>query len=241
MKVVILAGGYGLRFGEETTKLPKPLVKINNIALIEYVMQAYLNCGYKDFIICTGFKFKKISNHFRNYKKFKKIGCKIKIVNTGLKTNTGGRIKKISKYLKKDTNKDFFVSYGDCISNINLKNELKFHNKHKKLATLTAVTMPSRFGSIKIKNNKILKFVEKPIQKDNWINGGFFIFSKKCLKFFKSNQTILENEPMKKLSRLGELMAFKHKGFWQPIDNIKDKNYVEKILKDKNKYKIVLK
>jgi glucose-1-phosphate cytidylyltransferase len=241
MQVVILAGGYGQRFNDSTSKIPKPLIKVNKIPIIFYVMELYSKYKFNNFIICTGYKseeFFKFFNKFiiRKENNFLKIKYKkkiwnIKILYTGLSTNTGGRIRKISKYLKKDTAENFFVSYGDCISNINIAKEYKFHQNHKKLATIAAVTTPSRFGVMKISKNIVLKFKEKPNQNDNWINGGFFIFSKRCLNLFKSNKSILEKEPITSLIKLKNLKAFKHKGLWQPIDNVKDKNYIENLLK----------
>jgi glucose-1-phosphate cytidylyltransferase len=243
MNVVILAGGLGQRFNSNTEKIPKPLIKINRIPLILYVMCLYSKYNFNEFIICGGYKFNKIHSFFKSirfksngkiyYKiKNKKFYWKVKIINTGLKTSTGGRIKKISKLLNNDISENFIVTYGDCISDINVHRQLSFHKKHKMKATIAAVTTPSRFGIIKIRKNRIYSFKEKPKVNNSWINGGFFIFSKKCLKLFNSSKIVLEEKPMENLIKSKNLMAYKHRGFWQPVDNIKDKKFVEKKLKD---------
>ncbi len=251
MITVILAGGYGYRFGNETKKIPKPLVQINNKPLIIYVIETYFKHGVNNFIICTGYKSDKILSYFKNITRlnknfqiidkrknliqflYKKKKLNIRFINTGLTTETGGRILKIKKYLLKE---DFFgVTYGDVISNINIKKQINYFKKKNRIALLAAVSIPSRFGVLNIKrNNVIQKFFEKPKMSKQKINGGYFIFSKKIFNYIKNSKTILEENPMQKLVKLKQLVAYKHNGFWQPVDSVKDKLQLEKILKKRN-------
>ena len=184
----------------------------------------YCKFGIKEFIIAAGYKKKVLETFFKN-KKSKKF--KIKVIDTGLKTMTGGRIKRLKKYLG---NKPFLLTYGDGLSNINIKKLINFHKKNKKIATLTAVRPPARFGAIKIKGNKIRYFKEKSKLDEGWINGGFFVFENKIFDYLKSDQTYLEREPLQKISKKGELYAFKHNGFWQCMDTLRDKEILEKKL-----------
>lgn len=225
MKTVILAGGKGLRIYEETKSKPKPMIKVGGIPLIEHIINIYKSFGFNSFIICGGYKCKIIKKHF-NKPKFKNV----KIVNTGLNTETGGRLFKIKKYLKNE--KNFFLTYGDGLSDINLKKLLDFHNKKNKIATVTAVKMNSNFGVIKLsKDNFVQNFVEKP--KKQLINGGFFVFSNKIFKHVNSKKSI-EYDCLPKLVKNKNLSAYKHDGFWQCLDNSKDKKYLEKKWKEKN-------
>ena len=225
MKTVILAGGKGLRIYEETKSKPKPMIKVGGIPLIEHIINIYKSFGFNSFIICGGYKCKIIKKHF-NKPKFKNV----KIVNTGLNTETGGRLFKIKKYLKNE--KNFFLTYGDGLSDINLKKLLNFHNKKNKIATVTAVKKNSNFGVIRLsKNNFVENFVEKP--KKQLINGGFFVFSNKIFNFIKSNKSI-EFYYLPKLTKMRNLVAFNHHGFWQCLDNSKDKKILENHLKKKN-------
>ncbi len=224
MKVVILAGGKGSRLSELTKKIPKPMVKINNKPIIVHIMDHFVKYGFKDFIVAAGFKSKIIKNFFDKKHKDRKI----EVIDTGLNTLTGGRIKRLQKYLN---DKNFFLTYGDGVSNVNLKKLLNFHIKKKGIATLTAVRPPARFGAIKIKNNKVTVFREKSNLDVGWINGGFFIFEPEIFEFLKTDKTILEEYPLKELGKRRKLFAYKHKSFWQCMDTIRDKEILERNLK----------
>ena len=223
-KIVILAGGYGTRLSEYTKKIPKPMVKIKNKPILIHIMKHYANYGFKDFYIALGYK----GNVIRNYFKKNKFSWNIKLVDTGINTMTGGRIKKLKKYLG---NESFFATYGDGISDINLNKLLKFHKRNKKLVTLTAVRPPARFGAIKLSGNKVKFFKEKDKIDEGWINGGFFVMETSFIKYIKNSQTFLEKDPLEAVGRMGELMAYKHKGFWQCMDTKRDKDYLDKVLK----------
>ena len=224
MKCVILAGGRGTRISELSKDIPKPMIKVLGKPIIFRLIMHYCKFGIKEFIIAAGYKKKVLETFFKN-KKSKKF--KIKVIDTGLKTMTGGRIKRLKKYLG---NKPFLLTYGDGLSNINIKKLINFHKKNKKIATLTAVRPPARFGAIKIKGNKIRYFKEKSKLDEGWINGGFFVFENKIFDYLKSDQTYLEREPLQKISKKGELYAFKHNGFWQCMDTLRDKEILEKKL-----------
>ena len=237
MKIFILAGGYGTRLSEYTKLIPKPMIKIGKLPMLIHIMKIYLNYGHKDFYILMGYKSSVIKNYF---KKFRYLGkkfeysinnkkCYVTLINSGLNTLTGGRLKVAQKYLNK--NENFMFSYGDGVSNINLNKLEKFYIKNKKLIAVTAVRPPARFGEVTIKKNKVIKFKEKPQVSDGWINGGFFIANEKFLKTIKGKKTILEKEPLEKASQKGELLAFKHNGFWKCMDTLRDKKVLELINK----------
>ena len=226
MKVVILAGGKGTRLSEYTKSIPKPMVKINKIPIIVHIMKHYSKHGFKDFIIAAGYKKKKIKNYFK-----KKINnWNVRIVDTGKNTMTGGRVKRLKKYLG---NEAFLLTYGDGVSDVNIKNLLKFHKKSKSIITLTAVRPPARFGAVTIKKNKVVKFKEKSKLGESWINGGFFIIEPGFFSFIKNDGTYLEKEPLENASKKKLLAAFKHEGFWQCMDTIRDKELLEVQLKKK--------
>ena len=187
-------------------------------------MSHYAKYGFKDFYIAGGYKQKIIKDYFKN----KKLGWNIKVIDTGQNTMTGGRIKRLKMYLK---NESFFLTYGDGISNVNISKLLKFHKKNKCIGTLTAVRPPARFGAIKIIGNKVKYFREKSRLDEGWINGGFFVFSPKIFNYLKGDKTFLEKEPLSKLGERKKLSAFKHNGFWQCMDTIRDKEILESILK----------
>ena len=224
MKIVILAGGYGTRISEYTKTIPKPMIKIKNKPILVHIMEHYASYGFDNFYIALGYKGKVIKDYFKN-KKFK---WKINLINTGLKTMTGGRLKRLKKFIGNET---FFMTYGDGVSDINLKKLLNFHKKNNKLVTLTAVRPPARFGAIKIKGKKVKSFKEKDKMDEGWINGGFFVMEPKFLNYIKDDGTFLEREPLEKATSLNQLMAFKHRGFWQCMDSKKDKDKLEKILR----------
>jgi len=224
MKVVILAGGLGTRISEYTKKIPKPMVKINRLPILVHIMMHYYRYGFENFIVALGYKGKIIKNYFNK----KKFPWKVKLVDTGLKTMTGGRIKRLKKYLDKET---FMLTYGDGLSDVNLNKLHNFHKKNKKIITLTAVRPPARFGGLKIKGNLVNHFKEKSKLDEGWINGGFFVVNPKFLKFIKGDETFLEHEPLEKVTKIKNLAAFKHEGFWQCMDTLRDKEKLEIIVK----------
>ncbi len=226
MKCVILAGGKGTRISEVSKNIPKPMIKVLGKPIISRIISHYYKFGIREFIIAAGYKKEVLKKYFKNKKSNKSM--RLKVIDTGLKTMTGGRIKRLKKYLKDET---FLLTYGDGLSNLNIKKLIKFHKKNKKIATLTAVRPPARFGAIKINGNKIKYFKEKSKLDEGWINGGFFVFESKIFDFLKNDQTYLEREPLQKISKKGELYAFKHEGFWQCMDTLRDKEILEKKLK----------
>ena len=227
MKVVILAGGMGTRISEYTKVIPKPMIKICGKPIIHRIIDHYARYGHKEFLIALGYKGHLIKNYFKKVKIPKNM--KINLINTGKNTMTGGRIKRLKKYL----NEPFLLTYGDGLSNINLRKLIKFHKKNKKLITLTAVRPPARFGAIKVKGNYVKFFREKNLLDSGWINGGFLVVEPKFLKFIKHDQTFLEQEPFKKATKMREMLAFKHEGFWQCMDTLRDKEILEKKIRNK--------
>jgi glucose-1-phosphate cytidylyltransferase len=197
---------------------------INKKPIIIHIMEHYSKYGFNDFIIALGYKGSVIKNYFKK----KKFSWKIDLVDTGLKTMTGGRLKRLKKKLGKDS---FFMTYGDGISDINLNKLLKFHKKNQKLVTLTAVRPPARFGAIKLVRNKVKLFKEKHKIHEGWINGGFFVIDPSFLSYIKDDNTFLERAPLESAGKKGQLYAFKHNGFWQCMDTKRDKEYLEEILK----------
>jgi glucose-1-phosphate cytidylyltransferase len=189
-------------------------------------MKHYSSFGYKDFYIALGYKGRVIKEYFKK----KKFNWNINLINTGQNTMTGGRLKRLKKYLG---NEDFFLTYGDGLSNVNLKKLLKFHKKNKKLVTLTAVRPPARFGAIKIKNNLVNYFKEKSKMDEGWINGGFFVINAKFFSYIKNDKTFLEKEPLENITKKKQLVAYKHTGFWQCVDTKRDLILLNKILKSK--------
>ncbi len=244
MKLVILAGGFGSRLGEETVSIPKPMIKIGEYPIIWHIMKYYSNFGIKDFIICLGYKGYVIKEFFINYKshvndikvntssgiiKFnseKSEDWNIDLVETGLNTMTGGRIRKIKKYIG---NEDFCLTYGDGVSDINIDKLIAFHKKNKKIATVSSVIPPGRFGSMTIKNNHVASFTEHHSGKEPASNGGFFVVKPEIFKYIRNDQTIFERYTMQKLVKAKELASYKHYGFWHPMDTIRDKTNLEKM------------
>ena len=224
MKVIILAGGKGTRIPEYSSKIPKPMVKINGIHILVHIMNHYSAYGFKDFIIALGYKGKVIKDYFKK----NKFLWNIKLVNTGLNSMTGGRIKLLKEIIGNNT---FMMTYGDGVSNVNLKKLLNFHKKNKNLITMTAVRPPARFGAIKLKGNLVKYFKEKSKIDEGWINGGFFVIEPDFINFIKNENTYLEREPLEIASSKKELYAYKHNDFWQCMDTKRDKDFLEKILK----------
>ena len=227
MKVVILAGGFGTRISEYTKTIPKPMIQVNKKPILIHIMEHYAKFGFKDFIIALGYKGSVIKKYFKN----NKFNWNISLVDTGLNTMTGGRIKRLKKYLN---NNPFLMTYGDGLSNVNIKKLVDFHYKNKKLVTLTAVRPPARFGALKINGNLVKYFKEKSSMDEGWINGGFFVMEPIFLKLIKNDNTFLEKEPLEQAGKKGQLYAFKHEGFWQCMDTKRDKDVLEDILKRKN-------
>ena len=230
MKVIILAGGLGSRLSEHTKTMPKPMVKINGVPIILRLMSHYSKYGFKEFLIATGYNGNVIKKYFK--KNF--FNWKINVIDTGKKTMTGGRLKRLKKYLKDES---FLMTYGDGLSNVNIKKLIKFHKRNKKMVTLTAVRPPARFGALKILNNQVKYFKEKSKLDEGWINGGFFVINKDFFKYIRGDNTFLEREPLEKISKKRQLTAYKHTGFWQCMDTIRDKEILEKIVKKSEKKK----
>lgn len=246
MKLVIFAGGLGTRLSEETHKVPKPLIRIGKMPIIWHIMKYYSYFGIKDFIICMGYKGNAIKEFFLNYKKLNtKITINLKgesllssdslddwtvrLLETGLHTQTGGRLKRAEEFLKNE--QFFYLTYGDGLSDVNINNLTEFFIQNNKLCTLTAIRPRNRFGVLKInENNLVEKFQEKP--EDSWINGGFFIMKPKVLEFIDGDDIAFEKQPMSILTKKKELCSFKHNGFWQCMDTLSDKNYLQKLWND---------
>ena len=232
MKAIILAGGKGTRLAEYTSKIPKPMVKINGRPIITLIIDHYLKFGVSEILVAGGYKYNLLKTYFnKNKKKY----ANVKVINTGINTLTGKRIFKLKKHLKKETS--FFMTYGDGVSDIDIKKLLNFHKKNKKICTLTAVRPPARFGALKIQNNKVKYFKEKSKMDEGWINGGFFVIEPKFFRFIKNDKTYLEREPLENLCKKKQLSAFKHSGFWQCMDTKRDKENLEKILKKRKFHK----
>jgi glucose-1-phosphate cytidylyltransferase len=226
MKVVILAGGLGTRISEYTKTIPKPMIKINKKPIIVHIMKHYAKYGFNNFYIALGYKGKIIKKYFKkNYFKWN-----INLIDTGLKTMTGGRLRRLKKILGQET---FLMTYGDGVSDVNLHKLLKFHNRRKKLVTLTAVRPPARFGAIKLLGSKVKIFREKEKLDEGWINGGFFVIEPEFLNHIKGDNIFLEKEPLVRASKKGQLSAYKHHGFWQCMDTQRDKDKLEKMLKSR--------
>ena len=225
MKTVILCGGLGTRLSEETKKIPKPMVEIGKIPILEHIMRIYEKHGFNEFILARGYKKEKIVNHFKKNKK-----RDIKFVDTGIDSLTGKRLLKLKRFLIGDEN--FFLTYGDGLSNIDITKLLNYHKKNKKIATLSAVRPPARFGELTLKKNGLVtKFSEKNQINQGWINGGFFVFNRKVFDYLPKYQCMLEREPITNLTRNKQLIAFKHDGFWQCMDTLRDKILLNKMWK----------
>jgi glucose-1-phosphate cytidylyltransferase len=250
MKAVILAGGYGSRLAEETYLRPKPMVELGGKPILWHIMKCYYAHGITDFIICCGFKGYMIKEYFANYSlhmsditfdhannqiEFHRQyaeSWRVTLVDTGEGTMTGGRLKRVQQYLKDED--AFCFTYGDGLTDVDISASIKFHNKHKKLATILAVKPPGRFGALKINGSKVDDFIEKPASESGLINGGFFVLSPKCLDRIEDDTTSWEGEPLVSLARDGELHAFRHDGFWQPMDTIREKNLLEELWQSGN-------
>ncbi len=242
MKVVILAGGLGTRISEESHLRPKPMIEIGGKPILWHIMKIYSHYGLRDFVICLGYKGYVVKEYFANYflhmsdvtfdmannqmevhQKYAEP-WRVTLVDTGEATLTGGRLKKVKEYVENET---FCLTYGDGVSDINISEEIAFHSKHGKLATVTAIQPPGRYGALNIESEKVLNFQEKPAGDGAWINGGFFVLEPKVLDLIEGDQTSWEAEPLQKLAVDSQLMAYRHSGFWQAMDTMRDKNQLE--------------
>ena len=244
MKAVILAGGLGTRISEETSTRPKPMVEIGGKPILWHIMKIYSAHGINDFIVCLGYKGYMIKEYFANYflhmsdVTFDMVGNKMEVhqnsaepwrvtlVDTGETTMTGGRLRRVRAYLDDE---DFCLTYGDGVTDVNIRHLVEFHKQEGGLATLTAVQPPGRFGAINMEKHRITSFEEKPQGDGGWINGGFFVLSPKVIDYVESDATLWEKEPLDRLARQGDLSAFMHKGFWYAMDTLRDKNHLEEL------------
>lgn len=245
MKAVLLAGGLGTRISEETHLKPKPMIEIGGMPILWHIMKLYSAQGVNDFVICCGYKGYVIKEYFANYflhmsdvtfdmasnhmevHHQKAEPWKVTLVDTGEDTLTGGRLKRVADYIKNE--EAFCFTYGDGVSDVDIQALIKFHGQHGKLATVTAVQPPGRYGALERQGNQVTGFVEKPRGDGGLINGGFFVLSPRCLDLIDGDQTSWEGEPLAKLTKMNQMMAFEHKGFWQPMDTLRDKNHLEEL------------
>lgn len=244
MKAIILAGGLGTRISEETSTRPKPMVEIGGKPILWHIMKNYSAHGIHDFVICCGYKGYVIKEYFANYflhmsdvtfdMRNNKMEVhhrsaepwRVTLVDTGENTMTGGRIKRVAEHIGDE---DFCCTYGDGVSDVNITELIAFHRQQGKLATLTATQPPGRFGALNFAGNSVTSFQEKPQGDGGWINGGFFVLSPKVLDYIKDDSTIWEREPMEKIASEGQMAAYFHTGFWQPMDTLRDKNHLEEL------------
>ena len=249
MKVIILAGGFGTRLSEFTELIPKPMVRVGDKPIIWHIMNHYANYGHNDFYLALGYLSEVIKKYFLTYQSLQSDFCvslksgdvnffksttldwKVNCVDTGEATLTGKRIKKMQNYV---LNEPFLLTYGDGLSNVNIEDLLKFHKSHNKMITMTAVRPKARFGELSIDGNKVLDFQEKPQMADGWINGGFFVIEPEFFDIIGSDNVMLERAPLEKAANMGELMVYKHDGFWQCMDSKRDYDYLNDLWKNKN-------
>ena len=256
MKVVLLAGGFGTRISEESQYKPKPMIEIGGKPILWHIMKWYSKFGHNDFIICCGYKQEVIKNYFANYYLYNSDvtfdfsnngeitvhsdhteNWKVTVVDTGLNTLTGGRLKRIGKFLNHD--EPFLMTYGDGVGDVDINAVIDFHNRSNTLATLTGVLPEGRFGVMDIKDNKILSFREKSKTDMGWINGGFMVLNPKVLDYITGDEIMFEREPLESLASDGQLSCYKHYGFWQCMDTLRDKEKLDKLLEtDKAPWKV---
>jgi len=243
MKAVILAGGFGTRFSEETDLKPKPMIEIGGKPILWHIMKIYAAAGVKEFVIALGYKAEVIKEYFLNFYAFnnnisidletgkktihngKQPKWTIHLVDTGLHTQTGGRLKRLKSWLDKD--EPFLFTYGDGVADIDINTLVKFHTSHGKLATMTTVRTPERFGRLSFEGDRVGQFIEKPQSAEGWISGGFFVLSPKVMDYIQGDETIWERGPLERLSQNGELMGYRHSSFWSCMDTLKEKNLLD--------------
>jgi glucose-1-phosphate cytidylyltransferase len=243
MKAVILAGGLGTRISEESVSRPKPMIEIGGKPILWHIMKMYSSHGINDFVVCCGYKGYVIKEYFANYflhmsdvtidmstnaievHERKAEPWKVTLVDTGEETQTGGRLKRVAKYL----DSDFCMTYGDGVGSVDIAASIAFHQQHGKLATMTAVQPPGRFGALELDGTSIKSFLEKPQGDGGWINGGFFVLNPKVIDLIEEDSTIWERKPLEALAKSGNLESFFHSGFWQPMDTLRDKNHLEEL------------
>jgi glucose-1-phosphate cytidylyltransferase len=249
MKVAILAGGLGTRLAEETEVRPKPMVEVGNYPILWHIMKIYSHYGYKEFFIALGYRGEVIKRYFLDYYalqgsmtidistggvRMHEPHCedwKVHLIDTGLQTQTGGRIKRLEPWLKDST---FCATYGDGVSNVDIHALVQFHKKQGKIATITAVRPPARFGELVIENDRVVEFVEKPQVGEGWINGGFMVLEPEIFRYLKDDQSILERDGLEMLAKEGQLAAYRHEGFWQCMDTLRDKRLLESLWQSAN-------
>ncbi|MEW6300932.1 MAG: glucose-1-phosphate cytidylyltransferase [Thermodesulfobacteriota bacterium] len=245
MKVIILAGGFGSRLSEETALRPKPMVEIGGKPILWHIMNIYAAFGIDEFIIALGYKAEVIKEYFLNFYALNndisvdlasgktiihdgnQPKWKVHLVDTGLYTETGGRLKRLAGWLEE--NETFMFTYGDGVADVNIRALFQFHQSHGKLATVTAVRPPARFGRMAIKGNQVIDFNEKPEEGEGWINGGFFVLNAKVLDYIEGDKTSWEYGPLEQLSRSGQIVGYKHTGFWSCMDTLREKNFLEEL------------
>ena len=244
-KVVILAGGLGTRISEESQLRPKPMIEIGGRPILWHIMKIYTHFGFNDFVICVGYRGYMIKEYFANYvlhssdvtvdmanhqityHQKTSEPWRVTMVDTGQETLTGGRVKRVRDYL--DPDETFFMTYGDGVANVDIRSLLAFHRAHGRKATLTSVIPPGRYGALELEGDQVRRFIEKPPGDNAWINGGFFALEPSVLDRIDGDQTAFEGDPLMGLAADGELMSFKHSGFWQPMDTLREKNYLEEL------------
>lgn len=244
MKTIILAGGFGTRLSEKTADCPKPMVEIGHKPMLWHLLQIYSAYGHNEFVIALGYKSEIIKQYFFNFYTLNNdlsvdlssgeitihernpLPWKVHLVETGLKTQTGGRLKRLKKWIGCER---FMMTYGDGLSDVNLEELLAFHCSHGKLATVLSVRPAARFGALKFEGDRISDFLEKPQSEKGWINGGFFILEPEVFEYIESDQTVWEGAPLERLAKEGELMGFRHEGFWQPMDTLREWRYLESL------------
>lgn len=242
MKTIILAGGLGTRLAEETALRPKPMIEIGGRPILWHIMSTYAKFGYKDFLVACGYKGEIIKEYFRSYTIYSSDlfvnlrdgtytvanpcgpDWQVGLIDTGQETMTGGRLRRLKALVGQQT---FMVTYGDGVADIDIGALVAFHRKQGKLATVTAVSPIARFGSLQLNEDRVVQFAEKPRSGEGWINGGFFVFEPPVLDYISSDETMLEGEPLERLASEGQLAAYRHKGFWHPMDTLRDKHFLE--------------
>lgn len=244
MKVVILAGGFGTRLSEHTGSIPKPMVTIGDRPILWHIMKLYAHFGHNDFYLALGYKAEAVKRYFLHYRtlnsdfsidlgsgkiqleQIEEIDWRVTMIHTGLKSMTGGRVKRLKSYIG---NEPFMLTYGDGVTNVDMNSLLKFHQKHGKMVTVTAVRPSARFGELQIEGDEIKSFKEKPQTEQGWVNGGFFVIQPEFFDLIEGDTTVLEREPLEQAAAMGELMAFQHDGYWQCMDTKRDRDNLEEL------------